>query len=84
MSEDSCFNECWRVHHQCALKRIRDLEVEVSQLRSGVIEPDWMARLRTPSVVPCGDETICEHKVVLHLHRAGPTWASASDDPPTR
>ena len=86
MTEPEHFNECWRIHHPCALKRIRDLTVEVEQLRNGVIEPDWMKRLREPGVVPCGDETHSAGygTVVLKLHGNGASWTHHSDDPPTR
>lgn len=77
---------CYTEHFECALKRIRDLTVEVEQLRNGVIEPDWMARVRQGGMLPCGDDTKSGGygTVILKLHSNGPTWSHHSDDPPTR
>ena len=77
---------CYTEHFECALKHIRDLTVEVEQLRNGVIEPDWMKRVREGGCVPCGDETHSAGygTVVLKLHGNGASWTHHSDDPPTR
>ena len=79
------WDDCWMQHPACALAEIKRLQVQVSQLQCGVMEPDWMRRLREPSVVPCGDTQSGGYgTVVLKLHGPGPTWARACDDPPTR
>lgn len=85
MTEPEHFNECWRVHHSCALREIQRLTILVSQLQSGVVEPDWMQRVREPGCVPCGDTQSGGYgTVILKLHRNGPTWSHHTDDPPTR
>lgn len=85
MTAPDHFEECWRVHHACALREIQRLTVEVAQLQSGVIEPDWMKRVREPGCIPCGDTQSGGYgTVILKLHSNGPTWSHHSDDPPTR
>lgn len=75
-------------HHQCALRHIGRQAVIISQLQSGILEPDWLARLRNPGIVPCGDETqsgpVLTHTVTLKLHGPGPTHFHHNDEPPTR
>lgn len=82
------YEDCHLHHFPCALERIRDLERQVARLENGVVEPAWMQRVRVGGMVPCGDESQTEgaftHTVTLKLHGPGPTWASATDEPPTR
>lgn len=79
------YDGCYTEHFECAQKHIRDLEVKISQLQCGVIEPDWMKRVREPGCIPCGDTQSGGYgTVVLKLHSNGPTWSHHSDDPPTR
>ena len=80
------WEDCWMEHHECCLAEVRRLRVIVEQLRNGVIEPDWMKRVREGGCVPCGDETHSAGygTVILKLHGNGPTWGHHSDDPPTR
>ena len=86
MTEPEHFVECWRIHHQCALAEIKRLAIQVSQLQCGVIEPDWMARVRQGGMLPCGDDTKSGGygTVILKLHGNGASWTHHSDDPPTR
>ena len=94
------WTECWQVegHEACRLAEIRRLQVRVSQLESGVREPDWMARLRSPGIVMEDSHngnistqngnvtsgTCFTHPVTLTLHASGPTWRHANDEPPTK
>lgn len=89
MSDADHWDGCWEQHHGCALRRIRELDRVVAQLQNGVVEPEWMARIREGGMVPCGEDTQSAgqltHKVHLTLHTPeGPTWRHPSDDPPCR
>lgn len=84
MSDHIHTDDCWLSSHECALKKIRDLQRTVAQLENGVLEPEWMKRVREGGMVETESEGGFTHKVVLQLHRPGPTWSGASDDPPTR
>ena len=43
-------------HPACALAEVRRLRVENAQLRAGIIEPDWIQRIRQGGIVPCGED----------------------------
>lgn len=78
-------DDCWMQALECAWARIRELERKVAQLENGVVEPTWMARLRSPGY--CGEDTqtgAFTHTVTLKLHGPGPTWSHHNGEPPSR
>lgn len=83
------YEDCHLHHFPCALERIRDLECKVAQLENGILEPEWMKRIRAPQGgMLCGEDTqtggALTHTVTLKLHGPGPTHAHHNDEPPSR
>lgn len=80
------WESCWLEHHECAVQRVKELERTVAQLENGVVEPTWLARLRSPGF--CGEDTQTQgaltHTVTLKLHGPGPLHSHHNDEPPSR
>lgn len=77
---------CWSIHPGCAVAELRRVQVENARLRSGLVEPDWMAALRNGPIPYCDTVTgpVLTHGVVLKLHGAGPLHSHCNDEPPCR
>ncbi len=85
MSDHQHYADCYLHHFPCALIELRRLQVENAKLESGLLEPDWMRRIREGGMVDTQSGHTLTHKVTLTLHTPeGPTWAHAVDEPPSR